>query len=58
MKIKNEKICARDRDRTRDLQIHCPLPYPLLHGVGESKSMKKLNVCNCKGDKSVPPHAD
>ena len=35
-----------------------PLPYPLHHGVGESKLTKKLNVYNCKGDKSIPPHAN
>ena len=37
---------------------YCPLPYSLLHGVGTSKLKKKLKGYNCKGDKSVPPHAD
>ena len=43
-KWKNEKTCALDRERTKALST--------------ALLLKKLNVYNCKGDKSVPPHAD
>ena len=41
-KIKMWKWTTWDRDRTRDLQIHCPLPYPLRHEADDGITKKKI----------------
>ena len=35
--------------------VHCLIHYSTKEST--SNLLKKLKVCNCKGDKSIPPHA-